>query len=89
GVSRLARFNTTAEKNKDSTGKVRFFEGTPIPLNVLVAMIIQFCMSVDRFGEDRLPGGKWPIGGWTFHPFSLLYALSGTAQISRIRIPKQ
>src|SRR5262245_35211737 len=30
GVSRLARFNVTAEKLSEGTGKVAYFEGTPI-----------------------------------------------------------
>jgi CDP-diacylglycerol--serine O-phosphatidyltransferase len=30
GVARLARYNATIEVNKDKTGKVPYFEGTPI-----------------------------------------------------------
>lgn len=30
GVSRLARYNATAEAKKDASGKVAYFEGTPI-----------------------------------------------------------
>src|SRR5436190_14414458 len=37
GVSRLARFNVTAEALADvSTGKVKYFEGTPIPTSILL-----------------------------------------------------
>ena len=31
GVSRLARYNVTAEALSEGTGKVKYFEGTPIP----------------------------------------------------------
>src|SRR5688500_2857438 len=31
GVSRLARFNVTAEQLADTAGKVKYFAGTPIP----------------------------------------------------------
>src|SRR5881275_83904 len=35
GVSRLARFNVTAEQLAgDDSGKVKYFEGTPIPTSV-------------------------------------------------------
>ena len=35
GISRLARFNVTAEALADDEGKVKYFEGTPIPTTVL------------------------------------------------------
>ena len=37
----------------------------------------------------QLWGGTWLLGPWTLHPLSLLFALSGTAMISKtLRIPK-
>ena len=37
GVSRLARFNVTAAALADaSTGKVKYFEGTPIPTSIVI-----------------------------------------------------
>ena len=36
GVSRLARFNVTAEQLADGGGKVKYFEGTPIPTSVVL-----------------------------------------------------
>ena len=40
GVSRLARYNVTAEALSGGTGKVAYFEGTPIPTSiVLVGML--------------------------------------------------
>ncbi|KAI8822976.1 CDP-diacylglycerol-serine o-phosphatidyltransferase [Fimicolochytrium jonesii] len=88
GVSRLARYNVTAESNAEG-GKVRFFEGTPIPTTVSIALGILYLVNTQQYGEDSLPGGKLVLGGWTLHPFVLVYAISGTLQISRtIRIPK-
>ena len=41
GVSRLARYNVTAEAFSEGSGKVKYFEGTPIPTSVtLVALQI-------------------------------------------------
>src|SRR6187455_2344965 len=41
GVSRLARFNVTASALSDTTtGKVKYFEGTPIPTSVLIVGIL-------------------------------------------------
>ncbi|KAJ1568014.1 tRNA1(Val), partial [Nowakowskiella sp. JEL0078] len=71
GVARLAWFNATVEKLKDKSGKVRFFEGTPIPTTVLIAMMILFLVSTNQIGDNKLPGGKILIAGWTFHPFVL------------------
>src|SRR5881398_2561762 len=41
GVSRLARFNVTAEQLAgDESGKVKYFEGTPIPTSVVLTGIL-------------------------------------------------
>ena len=40
GVSRLARYNVTAEEMSEGTGKVKFFEGTPIPTSILLVGIM-------------------------------------------------
>lgn len=97
GVSRLARYNATAERNKEKQGgKIRYFEGTPIPTTVLIAMIIHYLVVTGQFGacfldtgDGRVVFGKWIIFGWTLHPFSLVYALSGTLQITQsLKIPK-
>ena len=41
GVSRLARFNVTSSALADeTTGKVKYFEGTPIPTSVLLVIIL-------------------------------------------------
>src|SRR6476659_1181487 len=41
GVSRLARFNVTAEALADAdTGKVKYFEGTPIPTSIVIVLLL-------------------------------------------------
>src|SRR5262245_28276988 len=87
GISRLARFNVTAETLADDEGKVRYFEGTPIPTTVLLAGLIAWLVSQDRIG-DQLLFGVWQFGPLTLHPLALAYAASGSAMISTIRIPK-
>src|SRR6187401_2097672 len=42
GISRLARFNVTAAALSDSSGKVRYFEGTPIPTSLALVMVLAF-----------------------------------------------
>ena len=40
GVSRLARYNVTAEALSEGTGKVKYFEGTPIPTSILLVLLL-------------------------------------------------
>jgi CDP-diacylglycerol--serine O-phosphatidyltransferase len=88
GVSRLARYNVTAESLSAGADKVAYFEGTPIPTSVLLTAILGYLAWQGRLGE-MLPGGAWAIGPWTLHPLALLFALSGTLMISKtLRIPK-
>ena len=69
-------------------GKVRYFEGTPIPTSVLITAVLAWAAWQGRLGS-LLYGGALDIGGWTLHPLALLYALSGTLMISKtLRIPK-
>jgi CDP-diacylglycerol--serine O-phosphatidyltransferase len=88
GVSRLARFNVTAEQFAGESGKVAYFEGTPIPTSVVLTGILAFAAMQDRLGEN-LYWGVWQFGPWTLHPLVLLFVLSGTLMISKtLRIPK-
>jgi CDP-diacylglycerol---serine O-phosphatidyltransferase len=88
GVSRLARFNVTAETLSAGGDKVKYFEGTPIPTSVLLSVILAVCAWQGGVGA-ALYGGMWTIGPWDFHPFVLLFVLSGTLMISKtLRIPK-
>ncbi len=88
GVSRLARFNVTAEELSGSEGKVKYFEGTPIPTSVVVTVALAYACWQGRIGES-LYWGAWHLGPWDLHPFALLFALSGTLMISKtLHIPK-
>lgn len=87
GVSRLARFNVTAEEMSQATGKVQYFEGTPIPSSVLLVLLMAVAAWQGAIGA-QLWFGKVVLLGFTLHPLVLLFALSGSLMISRIRIPK-
>lgn len=88
GVSRLARYNVTAELLAGDEGKVKYFEGTPIPTSMFIVLGLAVLAWQGRLG-DALWLGEWPLGPWELHPLSLVYALSGTLMISRtLRIPK-
>src|SRR5262245_42322778 len=56
GISRLARYNATAAHLSDSTGKVKYFEGTPIPTSLALVAVLFALFCADRIG-DALPGG--------------------------------
>lgn len=87
GISRLARFNTTAEDLADESGKVSHFEGTPIPTSVVLVLLLAVLTAMGRIGED-LWLGVWQVAGLELRPLSLLFVLSGSAMISTVRIPK-
>ncbi|MBC7956972.1 MAG: CDP-alcohol phosphatidyltransferase family protein [Cytophagales bacterium] len=88
GVSRLARYNVTAESLSGDEGKVAYFEGTPIPTSVLLSGLLALAAWQGALGID-LWGGEFQLGPWLFHPLSLLFALSGTLMISKtLHIPK-
>ena len=87
GVSRLARFNVTAEALSGDGDKVAYFEGTPIPTSVVLVAVLAFAAWQDRL-DDALFWGEWTVGGAVLHPLALLFLGSGTLMISRLRIPK-
>ncbi len=87
GVSRLARFNVTAESMADDSGKVSHFEGTPIPTSVVLVLMLQIAAWSGAIRQD-LWFGETAIAGLTLHPLVLVFAVSGSLMISRIRIPK-
>ena len=89
GVSRLARFNVTAEALSDGkTGKVKYFEGTPIPTSIAIVLLLAAAFGLNRT-DDALWLGALQIGPAVLHPLALIYALSGSAMISAtLRIPK-
>jgi CDP-diacylglycerol--serine O-phosphatidyltransferase len=87
GVSRLARYNVTADALSAGTGKVKYFEGTPIPTSVLIVVLLAVAAWQGAV-RDQLWFGAVSVGGFTLHPLVLVFAVSGSLMISRIRIPK-
>src|SRR5690349_24920346 len=87
GISRLARFNATAADLADDTGKVKYFEGTPIPTSVFIVILLAVLYFLNRLGPN-LWLGQWEIGGLVLHPLTIVYAISGSLMISTIRVPK-
>jgi CDP-diacylglycerol--serine O-phosphatidyltransferase len=88
GVSRLARFNITAESLSAGADKVAYFEGTPIPTSIVLTAVLIMAAWTERLGEN-LYGGVWTLGPSELHPLALLFVLSGTLMISKtLRIPK-
>jgi CDP-diacylglycerol--serine O-phosphatidyltransferase len=89
GVSRLARFNVTAAALTDAdTGKVRYFEGTPIPTSIIIVLLFGIASMLGRV-DERLWFGVYQIGPALLHPIVLVYGLSGSAMISAtLRVPK-
>ena len=82
GVSRLARFNVTAADLADSdTGKVKYFEGTPIPTSIVIVGILAVAFFESRI-DDSLWLGVHKIGPALLHPITLIYGVSGSAMIS-------
>ena len=88
GVSRLARYNVTAEQLSGASGKVKYFEGTPIPTSVLLTGLLALAAYFGRIG-DNIYGGAWTVGPWELHPLALMFVLSGSLMISKtLHIPK-
>ena len=88
GVSRLARYNVTAEALSGEDDKVKYFEGTPIPTSLVLVIVLAVAASQGAIGEN-LWLGMVQLGPWQFHPLVLMFALSGSLMISKtLRIPK-
>ena len=88
GVSRLARFNVTAEALSSGGDKVKYFEGTPIPSSVVMVVVLAVAAWGDRLGAAALYFGSVELG-LVLHPLVLMFALSGSLMISKtLRIPK-
>ena len=88
GISRLARFNVTAAALTGESGKVAYFEGTPIPTSMTIVLLLAALFYAGSTG-DAMPLGAYRIGPAALHPITLIYGLSGSAMISAtLRIPK-
>lgn len=82
GLSRLARYNITAEELATPSGAVRYFEGTPIPSSVVPLALLMLAFH---------GGNLFPVQllGLHLHLIVLLFLLSGSLMISKtIHIPK-
>ena len=82
GLSRLARYNITAEQLTGDSGKVAYYEGTPIPTSILPLVIL-----VAAFHWNSL----LPVSlyGVRFHLVGVLFVISGSLMVSKtLRIPK-
>ncbi len=89
GVSRLARFNVTASALSDEvTGKVKYFEGTPIPTSIVIVAVLAIAFALGHV-HGSLWFGAYKVGPAVLHPLALLYVASGSAMISAtLRVPK-
>ncbi|MGA7595484.1 MAG: CDP-alcohol phosphatidyltransferase family protein [Gallionella sp.] len=87
GVSRLARYNITANALSDGESKVKYFEGTPIPTSILLVLLLAWAASQGALGES-LWFGQVMLVGFTLHPLVLVFAISGSLMVSRLRFPK-
>lgn len=87
GVSRLARYNVTAEAFAAEAGKVTFFEGTPIPTSIVLVGMLALATALGAIG-GQLWLGTLHVAGLSFSPLTLSFAVSGSLMISRVRIPK-
>jgi len=82
GLSRLARYNITAESLAAETGKVSYFEGTPIPTSIVPLGILMLAFHQKDLFPVRVLGAE-------LHLVSLVFALSGALMISKtLKIPK-
>jgi len=88
GISRLARFNVTAAALSFGSGKVRYFEGTPMPTSIVIVGLLGLAFYQSAINA-ALWLGVYRLGPAAFHPLTLIYGLSGSAMISAtLRVPK-
>jgi len=96
GISRLARYNVTAEALSGrtdasvdpGTAKVTHFEGLPIPTSLALVAMVAIFAALGRW-QASLPLGALVLGPFTLHPPAVLYFLHGSGMVSKtLRIPK-
>ena len=87
GISRLARYNVTAAALSDERGKMKYYEGTPIPTSLAIVLVLGIAVYYGRI-DGALWFGALQLGPFVLHPLSLVYVLSGSMMVSTIRIPK-
>ncbi len=88
GISRLARYNATADELSNDAGKVSYYEGTPIPTSLILVVVLGVAVALGRVHQE-LWWGHFTLLGADLHPLTLLYFVSANAMISgTLRIPK-
>jgi CDP-diacylglycerol--serine O-phosphatidyltransferase len=89
GVSRLARYNVTVAALPGGTGKVKYFQGTPIPpTGTFIVALLAAALWLGRIDGALWFGAVRP-GPALLHPLALVFVLGGSAMISgTLRIPK-
>jgi CDP-diacylglycerol--serine O-phosphatidyltransferase len=88
GISRLARYNATADALARKTGKVTYFEGAPITTSLLLVALIALLGRTGHIGA-ALPLGTLHFGAHALHPLVLAFVALGCLMISKtIHIPK-
>jgi phosphatidylserine synthase len=82
GIARLARYNATvAILPQDQSGKVKFFEGTPIPTSLALVAILAYLSHIGQV-DAQLPGGLIEIiPGYSFHAMVIMFGISGTLMV--------
>lgn len=82
GLSRLARYNITAEELSGTAGKVAYYEGTPIPTSIIPLAIL-----VAAFHWNHLL--PVTVFGVPCHLVAVLFVVSGSLMVSKtLRVPK-
>jgi CDP-diacylglycerol--serine O-phosphatidyltransferase len=88
GISRLARYNVTADALSRETGKVTYFEGLPIPSSLVLVTLLAVLAATGHW-QERLPFGSIRIGPFVLHPLVLIFFAHGSAMVSKtLHIPK-
>jgi len=88
GVSRLARYNVTAEELSAGADKVPYFEGAPIPTSLWLTGVLVILAATGRV-QDAMWLGRFTLGPFALHPVALLFGLQGALMVSKtLHIPK-
>jgi CDP-diacylglycerol--serine O-phosphatidyltransferase len=87
-VARLARYNATADALSAGGDKVKYFEGTPTTISLLLTGILGVA-SLAGYLEELVSLGAAALGPLVLHPAALAYVAAGCLMISKtIRVPK-
>ena len=87
-MSRLARYNVTAEMLSAGADKVKYFEGAPIPTSLLLTLLLSILARTGHLGPTTALG-VFELGPFLLHPLALLFAAHGALMVSKtIHLPK-